>query len=280
MGVNKNIFIRTKDFLVSGEEFNLMFCEEFDFLKTDPVPAADKLQDYYKSTEYISHTDSKRGIFDFVYAVVKLISIKKKAGYIESKVSKGSILDVGIGTGDFLVELQKRGWDVYGTEPNPDARKKAESKGLFPVSDLGKFQNHRFDVITLWHVLEHIPDLFNTVELLAGLLKPGGLLIIAVPNYKSYDAEFYGKYWAAYDVPRHIYHFSKTSIKKIFKSDFILEEIKPLVFDSYYVSLLSEKYKTGKKISLKSIFTGWRSNRKAKKSGEYSSLIYCLKRKG
>lgn len=277
---DKPIYINTKDFLVTGESFSLIYNKSLDLLQTNPIPTPHRLSDYYKSSEYISHTDRKKGIIEFLYRIVKSFSVKRKINWIEKKInSKGSVLDIGAGTGDFLLEAKKRGWMVMGTEPNALARDLAKSKEIILKENLDEIKE-KFDVITLWHVLEHIPDLEKTINRLSSLIKPNGLLIVAVPNFKSYDAKYYGKFWAAYDVPRHIWHFSKKAIEELFRSDFELKEIKPLLFDSYYVSLLSEKYKFGKKISLKAFFIGWKSNFRAKRSGEYSSLIYCLKKRG
>jgi len=145
-------------------------------------------------------------------------------------------------------------------------------------SETSEFANKQFDIITLWHVLEHVSDLDAQIKELKRLLKPKGYLIIAVPNYKSYDADHYKTFWAAYDVPRHLWHFSKNAIQSIFgKFNFILEKTLPMKFDSFYVSLLSEKYKTGKMNYLKAFRIGLRSNIKAKRTGEYSSLIYVLR---
>lgn len=272
---DKAVFLRTRDFLVSGESFDLIYDESFDLLKTSPFPQ--NLDSYYESDSYISHTDEKRGLLNFLYQKVKKYALRKKMDFIENKFSgKGTLLDIGAGTGDFLNEAKKRGWEVQGTEPNSGARKNAESKSIILSEDITDLEG-KFDVITLWHVLEHIPDLEKIIDKLSELLKEGGFLIIAVPNYKSYDAAYYGKYWAAYDVPRHLWHFSQKSIGKLFSPNFRLDAVKPMIFDSYYVSLLSEKYKSEKKFSIKAFFIGWKSNWRARKSKQYSSLIYCLK---
>lgn len=275
----ENKFLAVKDHLVSGESFDLIYDADLDLLKTNPFPPVEELQKYYQSEDYISHSDSSAGFMDFIYNQVKKITIKQKLNFIEKNSSqKGKILDIGTGTGDFLVEAKKREWEVFGSEPNFNARKKAEQKGISVVENFENL-NGKFDVITLWHVLEHIPDLQKTIQKLSDLLDPGGTLIVAVPNYKSFDAKFYKEFWAAYDVPRHLWHFSKTSIKKMFSSDFELKTIHPMIYDSFYVSLLSEKYKTGKRLSLKALWIGWKSNWKAKRTGEFSSLMYCLKKK-
>lgn len=274
------MYIRTKDYMVSHESFDLLLDEELMLLKTHPFPSADQLPGYYKSDDYISHTDAKRGIMERVYRIVKKWAIKQKLNLVVERQPQGkTLLDIGAGTGDFLVAAKNRGWTVSGIEPNEEARKRAYEKSIQLVENFQTLPNQKFDVITMWHVLEHIPNLSETIQKLHELLNPNGVLIIAVPNYKSYDAQHYKEFWAAYDVPRHLWHFSQTSIKKLFRDAFELEKINPMVFDAYYVSLLSEKYKTGNTFSPRAFWIGWRSNRKARRSGEFSSLIYCLKRK-
>ena len=265
--------------MVSGESFDLIYDADLDLLKTFPQPKPEELPKYYESQDYISHTDEKSGLFSKAYQLVKKWSLQEKTKLILNQNKRiGSLLDVGAGTGDFLKVAKDKGWDVYGMEPNNNAAKLASEKGIILSSTLKQFEGKQFDVVTLWHVLEHIPNLEETISELSKLVKINGTLIIAVPNFKSYDAKYYGKFWAAFDAPRHIWHFSKKAIESLFSECFKLQEIKPMVFDSFYVSLLSEKYKTGNKYSLKAIWIGLISNLKAKASKEYSSQIYCLKK--
>lgn len=276
---SEKTFLTSQDYLVSGESFSLQFHPELEMLVTHPQPSEAELPSYYESDEYISHTDSKSGLFSRLYQLVKSWSLKKKLSLINSlNDQKGDLLDIGAGTGDFLKTADLDGWNVSGVEPNKNARDLASKKGLQLIETIEAFQNKQFDVITMWHVLEHVPNLQETISLLEKMVRPGGKLIIAVPNYKSYDANYYGKHWAAFDLPRHLWHFSKTAIEKLFSKEFDLIEIKPMIFDSYYVSLLSEKYKTGNTFSLKAFFIGLKSNLKAKSSKEYSSHIYCFKK--
>lgn len=272
-------YISVKDFLVSGETFDLEYNSDLELLKTVPAPPQEELSKYYESDAYISHTDDRKGLMQSLYQLVKTWSLRKKVSLIEKQNrGVGSLLDIGAGTGDFLVAAKNNNWKVFGMEPNYSARGLAKEKGLILESDINAFQNQKFDVVTLWHVLEHVPNLDEVVDQLSNLIKTGGTLIIAVPNFKSYDANYYKEFWAAYDVPRHLWHFSQTSIKKIFKSEFTHQKTLPMVFDSYYVSLLSEKYKTGKKFSLKAFWIGFKSNWLARKNKEYSSLIYCFQK--
>lgn len=275
---NLQPFLDCKDYTVSGEIYQVKKNIEFDMLVTLPVPK--NLGDYYKSEDYISHTDSKKSLLDKVYQSVKNITLKRKLKLINSfNTSTKNILDVGAGTGDFLNVCKNNSWTVFGTEPDLGAREIAEKKGIILQKDLSKIKNQKFDVITLWHVLEHVENLQEYISTLNNLLSDDGGLIIAVPNYKSYDAKYYKEFWAAFDVPRHLWHFSQTSIAKLFSEvNIIVEKTLPMKFDAYYVSLLSEKYKSGKMNPIKSFYRGFLSNLKASSTKEYSSLIYVLKK--
>ncbi|MCO6147619.1 bifunctional 2-polyprenyl-6-hydroxyphenol methylase/3-demethylubiquinol 3-O-methyltransferase UbiG [Flavobacterium sp. NRK1] len=274
-----NVYLTVKDYSVSGEEFQLLLDEQLQLLKTHPQPAPEKLGSYYESDDYISHTDGKRSIFEKLYHTVKQKALRDKINLIQQfQPKKGKILDIGAGTGDFLVIAAKNDWKTVGLEPSAKAKAIAQSKGVDFVQALSEMQDQSVDVITMWHVLEHVPDVEAQITELKRIVKPDGVIIIAVPNFKSYDAQYYGKHWAAYDVPRHLWHFSKTAIKMLFeKKQMELIKIMPMKFDSFYVSLLSEKYKTGKMSFVKGFLTGLRSNLKAARNSEYSSHIYILK---
>ena len=276
---NKKHFLTVKDYSVSQETFDLYHDEELDMLITDPQPSLENLGKYYESVDYISHTDSKRSLFEKCYHFIKSIALKNKLNLVNSlQPAKGSILDIGAGTGDFLSVVKENGWNTIGVEPSDKEKAIAKSKGVVFVEQTSELENNSFDIITMWHVLEHVPNLDNQLKELKRLLKPNGNLIIAVPNFKSFDAKHYGNFWAAYDVPIHFWHFSKTAIKRLFaKEDMELVQVLPMKFDSFYVSLLSEKYKTGKMNFIKAFFIGLQSNWKAKKNFEYSSHIYVLK---
>jgi len=276
---NKKHFLTVKDYSVSKETFDLYYDETLDMLITHPQPSLENLGKYYESEDYISHTDNKRSLFEKLYHFIKSIALKNKLNLINSLQSnKGRILDIGAGTGDFLSVAKNDGWQTIGVEPSERAKSIAINKGISFVEETSELENHSFDVISMWHVLEHVPDLDKQIKELKRLLKPTGTLIIAVPNFKSFDANHYGKFWAAYDVPIHFWHFSKTAIKLLFeKEEMKLEKVLPMKFDSFYVSLLSEKYKSGKMNFIKAFFIGLQSNWKAKNNFEYSSHIYILK---
>lgn len=325
-------YLKTKDYSVSKENFELLLDDRIDLLITNPRPKKEDLGRYYETEDYISHTDRKRNITEIAYSLVKNYALKKKVELLNSFNSEEkTVLDIGCGTGDFLKICQQEGWKVTGVEPSEKARNKAlekvkkdtyiysnihaffdddfakqeqdldykesykhtklyhhsehDTKNIeeevlkFESDEVSKDSNpYLFDVITLWHSLEHVLDLDMYIYRLKQLLKPNGVLVIAVPNYKSYDAEYYKEHWAAYDVPRHLWHFSQTSINRLFGTE-LMKVVKtlPMKFDAFYVSLLSEEYKNGRKNFIKAIINGFKSNKSAKQTGEYSSLIYMIK---
>jgi 2-polyprenyl-3-methyl-5-hydroxy-6-metoxy-1,4-benzoquinol methylase len=280
MDISKHKLYRTiKDYSVSKEEFTLYHDEAIDLVFTFPQPKEDQLPTYYESEDYISHTDGSRSLFEKAYQFVKQIALKNKLKCInELHPAKGILLDIGAGTGDFLAVAKQNGWQTIGIEPNDKAKKIAKNKGVELIQATNLLDDHSIDVITMWHVLEHVPNVENQIKELKRLLKPNGSIIIAVPNFNSYDAKYYDSYWAAFDVPRHLWHFSKKAIKSLFeRENFHLEKTIPMLFDAFYVALLSEKYKTGKMNFIKATFIGIKSNLKANANGEYSSLIYILK---
>ncbi|SHI48926.1 class I SAM-dependent methyltransferase [Pseudozobellia thermophila] len=274
------LFLETRDFSVSGEEFKLLYDQELDMLVTDPQP--EKLDAYYQSSSYISHTDSNETFTDKLYQGVKRFSLWTKVLLINT-YAKGekTVLDVGAGTGDFLLKARDMGWSVAGVEPNIDARLRSREKKMELLPSLDALPEKRYKVITLWHVLEHLPDLEAQIAKLKSLLDDDGVLVVAVPNFKSFDAKHYGRFWAAYDVPRHLWHFSATAVEKVFaKQGMRLVKRKPMWFDSFYVSLLSEKYRSGKSNFLKAFYVGLRSNLMALLTREFSSAIYIIKKGG
>lgn len=275
-------FLQCKDYTVSQESFQIVSCKSCGFKFTNPRPEDLVIGNYYKAESYVSHTNTKKGLINKLYHAVRSYTLKKKVSMINSYVSRGTILDYGCGTGMFLKACQENGWETFGIEPDDSARKIASEQGLTVFSDKGRVQTYitdkQFSAITLWHVLEHVTDMSETLSFFKSKLKKDGVLVIAVPNHVSYDAQFYKEYWAAYDVPRHIYHFDVRTMSALLKNNgFQLVETKGMKFDSFYVSMLSEKYKTGSMNLLKAFLTGLKSNLKAKDTTEYSSTIYVFK---
>jgi 2-polyprenyl-3-methyl-5-hydroxy-6-metoxy-1,4-benzoquinol methylase len=270
-----------KDYLVSNQEFSIVECKNCSFRFTNPRPFAEDLGRYYESENYISHSNTNSGLIDKIYQVVRQYTISQKIKLLNQLGKKGQLLDIGCGTGDFLNAAKQDGWNVEGIEPGEKARNFAIAKHGLKVGnekDISSLKEKKFDVITLWHVLEHVPYLNIRIKEIKTLLKEKGTLIIAVPNCASRDANHYKNYWAAYDVPRHLYHFTPSTIEKLFnKHNLLLLQKLPMKFDSFYVSLLSEKYKNGESGFISAFFNGLRSNMQAMSTGNYSSLIYIFK---
>lgn len=270
-----------KDHTVSQQSFPIWHCNACTVRFTQDIPGEQEIGAFYASTDYISHSDTKKGFINSLYHRVRKMTLASKRKLIirETKMQKGNLLDVGCGTGAFLHTMQEAGWEVTGLEPDPTAREKAtELYKLHPLATDQLFQlpPGSFNAITLWHVLEHVHELHAYVEQLGKLLAPGGRLFIAVPNYTSYDASVYKEYWAAYDVPRHLYHFSPSSMQKLLeKHKLELIRSKPMWFDSFYVSLLSEKCRNGKGNIIRAAWNGFVSNLKAAGNvRKCSSVIY------
>ncbi|MES2519513.1 MAG: class I SAM-dependent methyltransferase [Bacteroidota bacterium] len=278
-----NDFLQVQDYTVSQKKFEIVSCSNCGFKFTNPRPDQNEIGEYYKAESYISHTNTSKGLISKIYHTVRTFTLKSKLNLINSLYpQKGKLLDVGCGTGMFLNVCREDGWKVNGIEPDTGARQIAEeiNKATIKTEILSSFKNEQFDIITMWHVLEHVHLLDDTIDWLSERLSKEGSLIIAVPNHESKDAAIYGKQWAAYDVPRHLYHFSQKSINQLFEQKgFLLEKTLPMKFDSFYVSMLSTKYQSGKINYLKAFIDGLKSNLSAgSNNGNYSSLIYVFKK--
>lgn len=274
-----HFYLKVKDYTVSGETFALQQMEQYDMLKTVPKPNLEDLPKYYESGDYISHSDKKAGLLSMIYQFVRNFTLKNKVKIIEVfQPQKGFLLDIGAGTGHFLDLANKKGWKVTGIEPNEGAKNVALKKNIDFADQIESLENNSFDVITMWHVLEHVPNLEEQISQLKRVLKPNGTLLIAVPNFNSFDAKYYKQYWAGFDVPRHLWHFSKRAIHQLFEPQKMkVVKILPMKWDAFYVSLLSEKYQSGYMNFVKAFYIGLKSNWKAKQNLEYSSLIYIIK---
>lgn len=276
-----------KDHAISKEKFLLCRCTNCKLVFTNPRPTIEEIGKYYESENYISHQNKSNNLTNTLYKIVRRITIKDKVSLINQiNPTKGKLLDVGCGTGYFLKEASNQNWRTTGIEPNSVAREIAQNKKIKVLGTIDEIKkDKKFDVITLFHVLEHIHDLRKTGKKLIRHLKQFGTIIIAVPNIKSFDANFYNTNWAAYDVPRHLYHFDIESMEKFAEEiDMKIEQIKPMKFDSYYVSLLSERYNKPEKNFIhhfiNGIKKGYSSNKWAKNNeNNYSSLLFILKRK-
>ncbi len=281
-------YLNVEDYTVSHKEFTIQQCNSCNFLLTNPRPTEDEIGTYYQSTDYISHHDEAKDMMSKIYISVRDYTIKQKVKLInELSSKKGSLLDIGCGTGNFIQAVQKDGWQITGTEPDSGARTVASTRvgdSIYEGIIAPQLTEKSFDVITLWHVLEHIHQLNENVTWIKDHLKEDGKIVIAVPNPQSHDAVKYGRFWAAYDVPRHLYHFTKATMKTLLdKHDLAITKILPMWFDSFYVSMLSSKYQAKKMGLLASFNNGLISNLKGR-SGENekintSSLIYIIKKK-
>ncbi|MEQ8925128.1 MAG: class I SAM-dependent methyltransferase [Fulvivirga sp.] len=273
-------YIICKDHTISEESFVIVKCNDCSFLFTNPRPTKDSIAGYYASNKYISHTNSSRNLTDILYKVVRNYSLKQKVRLINEFTTDKNLLDYGCGTGHFLEVAKGNSWNITGVEPSSSAQTISTVKSHIKASIDELSIAQKFDIITLWHVLEHVHDLNDTINKLKLHLKGDGKLVIAVPNPNSYDASYFKEYWAAYDVPRHLYHFTKHTISRLLKKHQLkLEETKPMLFDSFYVSLLSNSYKYKSKKYINSFITGFKSNRYGKKTNEYSSHIYIISKK-
>ena len=275
-------FLISKDHLVSGEEFAIQQCQKCGFRLTNPRPGANSIGNYYKSEEYVSHNDKGRGVLNTVYRLVRKYTLNSKVNLVNKlNAGPGHILDVGCGTGAFLESCRVAGWQIMGMEPDPGARSIASKKlqTTIQVNLTALVRAQPFNIITLWHVLEHIPDLNEIIPQLDALLTDKGTLLIAVPNSDSYDAHYFKEYWAAYDVPRHLHHFTPSTIESLFKKHgFVLVNRQPMLFDAFYIAMLSTRYQSGKTDYLKSIRIGLTSNAEANRTGNASSLVYFFRK--
>jgi 2-polyprenyl-3-methyl-5-hydroxy-6-metoxy-1,4-benzoquinol methylase len=273
------------DHTVSNQLFNIYECEDCTGRFTQDVPDENEIGAFYKAEAYVSHTETKKGLVNRLYHSVRSVTLRSKYKLLSKYTGKatGNLLDIGAGTGAFAETMRSAGWKVTGLEPDETARtnaKKNHNIELLPLNAIQSLPKNEFDAITLWHVLEHVHQLHKYFELFASLLKENGVLFIAVPNYTSDDAKRYGKNWAAYDVPRHLYHFSPKSMEVLTRQHgFNIVSMKPMWYDSFYVSMLSEQYKSGNNNLPSAVMSGLFSNWKAAADvRKCSSVIYIIKK--
>ena len=271
-----------KDEFLTKEDFHICECLNCGLQYTMPRPSKEKIGAYYKSEDYYSHQENKKGFIPKLYEAVKKVNLKHKLKIATKGFQTGKLLDIGCGVGDFIHVAEQQGWKCLGVEPSDDAKAIARKRikaNIINSEVLEEIPDKAFDVITMWHVLEHVDDLKWQIEQLSRLIKPNGRIVIAVPNYKSYDGQFYKELWAAYDVPRHLSHFNKQTITKIFKTkELKLKKTEKLIWDAYYISYMSEQYKHHKFPLIQGTFRGLLSNCKARCSGEWSSMVYVFER--
>jgi 2-polyprenyl-3-methyl-5-hydroxy-6-metoxy-1,4-benzoquinol methylase len=262
-----SVFLEVRDYFLTQEDFSIQQCAGCGFKFVNPRPDKNEISRYYQSDDYISHDAGKENIISRIYKIARVYSIKGKFQIVKRYFKSGNILDIGCGTGEFLSYCKSKGFTVTGVEPNPKAGTFAQKvHGINVLNSLNDLSHHNgvFNCISMWHVLEHVHDLNETVEKIKRMLHPGGVFIIAVPNSTSWDAGQYGKFWAAYDVPRHLYHFTETTLNRLVqKHGFEIIHTYPQKLDAFYVSMLSEKYRSGKNNYVKAFINGFWSNFKA-----------------
>lgn len=283
-GTELKLLLPLKDYSISKEDFEIFQCSNCQFVFTQNVPHEAEIGPYYKSEDYISHSDTNEGFINKAYHFVRKIMLSRKHRLIHGLTKGKDLLDIGCGTGYFLDFMKRKNYNTLGVEADDDARAHGIEKfGLnihTPQDLLNGVIDSKFDIISLWHVLEHLYDPKKYLNAIHGLLKKDGFLVIAVPNCDSYDAKHYKNHWAGYDVPRHLWHFTPKTLEWIAKeTEFSLVKMKTLPFDPFYVALLSEKYKGGSLALIKGGLIGFISYVKSvfnvKKS---SSIIYVLKK--
>lgn len=274
-----SLYMDTQDYFYSQEPFSITQCNECEFLYTNPVPQ--NMFKYYQTEKYYSHNTASGGVVSEIYSLLRWLNIKKKYTLLNKITSGKSILDVGCGTGELLGYFKNKGWATMGIEPNDKARAIAYNNNdgnIYGEDHLAELKPKSFDIITLWHVLEHVEHLNTRMEELKRLIKKGGSLVFALPNINSPDSKKYGAFWAALDVPRHLYHFNEKSFKKLLaKHGLKLVSSLPMKLDSYYVSMLSEKYMGNSLYMPAAFINGTISNIKAKKNNNYSSMIFVVR---
>ncbi len=267
------------DHSITHESFALVRCNNCSHIFTNPRPSEQEIAKFYDSPTYISHSQKSSSLITPIYQLAKLYTFKWKHSIISQHTKRSTVLDYGAGTGDFMHYLQKKNWTAHGIEPNTLARNKATAKGLTVYPSFNKANQQKYDVITAWHSIEHVHQLKETLQALRKRSHDATRMYIALPNPLSHDAIHYKEFWAGYDVPRHIHHFTADSIEKLLtKTRLRLQEIIPMKLDSFYVSILSEQYKKSRFPFLSGIRTALRSNQSARTTRQYSSNIYVITR--
>lgn len=282
-GTRLSHYLETRDYHLTHEVFALKRCEDCSLILTSPRPETKRLIEYYASDDYISHTSAGTNLLNQAYLLARRYTLRRKLGLVERFAPKGRILDFGCGTGEFLKQAQTKHWDTYGVEPAEKARNTARQQLPNIHADVSSIQSQDLQAITLWHVLEHVPELNEVLVQLKERLSATGTIFIAVPNVNSYDSRHYGPKWAGLDVPRHLWHFGQPNMVRLLKNHQLKwVQTLPMKLDAYYVSLLSEKYRSHNKLTIpavyKAMYSGLKSNQEARRSTEYSSLIYVARK--
>lgn len=226
------------------ESFKIAECENCGFKFLNPRPNINSIEKYYDVEKYHPHKISEESLVDKIYLKVRNINISTKKKLLNKLSPQDkTLLDIGCGTGEFLEAMRNDSWTVTGIETAKEARDMANRDGIKVYDNLNNI-GQQFNIITMWHVLEHIHDVPKLMDNLNRLLTENGYLIIAVPNIDSTDAKFYKENWIALDTPRHLYHFTPKDISALFnKHNFEVKQItNRLFFDVWYNALLSAQH--------------------------------------
>lgn len=275
-----------KDHFATGEFFDIYKCSDCSFVFTQDVPDEKEIGRYYDTPSYVSHSNTDKGIINKLYHIVRRIMLRRKAGLVKrlTMLRNGRLLDYGAGIGYFAHAMKEADWDVTAIDKSPQARQSAKQNlgiNIEPEEYLSTIEDGTFDVITMWHVMEHIQEIHDFWDTLYRILDESGILIIAVPNCSSYDAETYRENWAAYDTPRHLWHFTPSTIMEFGRRHkFILERQETMPFDGFYISMLSERYKGARCATLRGLwngFLGWIAS--FDKTSASSSIIYVFRKR-
>ena len=274
-----------RDHLISSENFDIYACKNCGFLFTKEPPSVKEIEKYYNTGEYISHSDTGKGLINTLFHFTRRLMLRRKRSIISKATglnTGGTLLDMGCGTGYFASFMKDAGWKVTGMEVNEKARSFAKEKFSLEVvneTELSGFDENHFDCITLWHVFEHLHDPVNSLVLIHRLLRPEGKCIIAMPNSSSFDARHYGTSWAAWDVPRHLWHFAPDTFRKYAeKNGFEIAGIKNLPADVFYISILSEKNRGTNLPFITGMIKGmWFASLALFNNKRSSSLIYIIR---
>jgi 2-polyprenyl-3-methyl-5-hydroxy-6-metoxy-1,4-benzoquinol methylase len=201
--------------------WSIVRCRECGGGWTAPLPDQRQLASFYPPA-YLGDTESRLEQF-FSGRLQRTRSWRnelEKVKLVERFIGGGTILDVGCADGTFLWALNARNWTRHGVEHIKEVVRlvSARMPGLhLTAGDIFASSLHegQFDVISLWHVFEHLVEPGRVLDRLFGLLKPGGWLFIAAPNIDSLQAHLFRQYWFAFDVPRHVFHFSPSSLRRL-----------------------------------------------------------------
>jgi 2-polyprenyl-3-methyl-5-hydroxy-6-metoxy-1,4-benzoquinol methylase len=277
-------YLNVPDWLVSKENFELKKCGNCSFIFTANAPLLENAGPYYESEEYVEHTDTNKGLIYGVYHQARKLMLKFKLSNIRSYSKSTKLLDIGSGSGYFINYMKQNGYNVSGVEISDKAVALCKDKFDISVNSPTEFLAEKlpkdFDIITMWHVFEHVYSFNEYFDILHKSLKENGHVFVALPNPNCFEAKHYKNYWNGFDTPRHLWHFTPKTFKQFAEGHgFEMISMKRLPLDPFFNAMVSSSYKSGLKflpytftIGLISFINGLINRDKA------SSLIYILKK--